>query len=232
MKIIATFLFFYIQNISTARDTIAYNTMLKSSFDFKENFESIKGIQNTHKTSETTFPPATKLLYFIGDSMEEYNHITWGAISERNHCCWVVMSSVDSVHWVSLDTVSSTHNTKVSQEYYYDDYYTSARFHYKLNSIDDYGNAQYSQWITLYRPHKDLTLEMYPNPTEGLLFIRYKYKIDAIEVYNPNGELQKSFNATNVNNIYQIDITDLEQGIYILKIKIGGEWRIWKVVKV
>jgi len=71
-------------------------------------------------------------------------------------------------------------------------------------------------------------LNLYPNPTTGMLFISGDGMKD-IFIYNIDGKLIKSYsNFTE----YEIDITDLDNGTYIVKIKTPEEVISLRMVKI
>ena len=58
------------------------------------------------------------------------------------------------------------------------------------------------------------TITVYPNPTIGILNIQSEKSIGKIEVFGLTGQLIKTFENTN-----QIDISDLNKGVYVMKIQ-------------
>lgn len=64
--------------------------------------------------------------------------------------------------------------------------------------------------------------EVYPNPANDILYIKAdlgKDKLVQADVYTLTGELLKSF--TNTENLTPMDISDLSDGFYFLKVQIG-----------
>ncbi len=75
---------------------------------------------------------------------------------------------------------------------------------------------------------RDEFIEVYPNPTEGILTINTHYENDEmieIQVYNMMGEVVLNYTLTNGQN--QIDLSNFSNGIYIVKHKED----IYKVIK-
>lgn len=56
-------------------------------------------------------------------------------------------------------------------------------------------------------------LQTLPNPSEGVFSIKHKTPIERVNIYNLNGQLLKS-----THNTSRIDISDLENGLYIIEI--------------
>ena len=72
-------------------------------------------------------------------------------------------------------------------------------------------------------------LHYYPNPTQGILYIEYANIIENVEVYNAVGQLVKSqdFDSNKVT----LDINELSNGTYLLKLSINGQQQLIKVMK-
>ncbi len=56
---------------------------------------------------------------------------------------------------------------------------------------------------------------VYPNPVNDVLFIDADFKINSIQIYNMSGKLIKEIKNTNTR---KIDLNDLSEGTYILKV--------------
>ena len=67
----------------------------------------------------------------------------------------------------------------------------------------------------------------FPNPTKDFLTIQSKHTIDAIEVIDLQGKLIKF--VSNKNN--NVDVQDLQNGMYFLKITSGNQIQFVKFVK-
>ena len=67
-------------------------------------------------------------------------------------------------------------------------------------------------------------INVYPNPSDGLINLETVYNIEKIQVLSVLGKVEKNikFNACNEN----IDLMDLPGGHYFLRIKIAGEPKI------
>jgi myo-inositol-hexaphosphate 3-phosphohydrolase len=68
-------------------------------------------------------------------------------------------------------------------------------------------------------------LSIYPNPASHKVNIISNHKIDSIEVYDILGKRVKSLKNTN-----EIDVTDLNSGLYLFKIWIDKQVQTKKIV--
>ncbi len=79
----------------------------------------------------------------------------------------------------------------------------------------------------------EATVNIYPNPTQGLLILESQGfaldKLPEYEVYTLSGSLLMRLEATE--NRQQIDLSKEPAGIYLLRIKSGILQREWKIIK-
>jgi hypothetical protein len=72
-------------------------------------------------------------------------------------------------------------------------------------------------------------ITLYPNPVRDYLNLRSIDPIDQISVYNLLGQ-QVRFSSPS-NSQTSIDMTSLDTGIYVVKIKAGGKTGNYKIIK-
>ena len=71
---------------------------------------------------------------------------------------------------------------------------------------------------------------IYPNPAKELLCIECKEKIHSLIIYDISGKIIRKINTINEENVL-INVHELKQGIYLVKIEtVSGEKSI-KIVK-
>jgi hypothetical protein len=84
--------------------------------------------------------------------------------------------------------------------------------------------------INLANANFDLVdLEYYPNPVTDNLNLLTNQKIDAVTIYNLVG--QEIMLITPNSTSAQIEMSNLPQGIYLLKIDVKDKHKIIKVIK-
>jgi len=73
-------------------------------------------------------------------------------------------------------------------------------------------------------------VQIYPNPVSDYLYISYQDSIDKIEIYNLIGK--KVFESTHNSQEIKINISQLETGVYFLKVYVNNEnLKIYKIIK-
>lgn len=76
----------------------------------------------------------------------------------------------------------------------------------------------------------DLThLKVYPNPTTDIVNIEYNEVIDSIEVYSILGQRLQTWYPKNIET--QINLKSLATGTYMLKIQVGSNSQMIKIMK-
>ncbi len=96
---------------------------------------------------------------------------------------------------------------------------------YKLNLL---GENYISIVTSIYEATKS-DLKIYPNPTNGIFFIKADKNINRIEVLNVSGA--KLIDKTPNNKEFSVDITNYPAGFYLIKVTSEGETQIHEVIK-
>lgn len=107
------------------------------------------------------------------------------------------------------------------------------------NVIDENGNIYFAggaslvkveiveQFTSTTQPTADENILLFPNPTNGVVQIKTKNELRQIVVFNLNGELVK----LSIGNQRTIDLSNLVNGIYFLKIYSRDGVTVKKIVK-
>lgn len=77
-----------------------------------------------------------------------------------------------------------------------------------------YGNRPASTLSNLEYEFNESNVTLYPNPTQNIFTI--SRNVDQVEIYTITGQVVKSF--TNVMAQHELDISNLESGVYLVKI--------------
>ncbi|MBL4733799.1 MAG: T9SS type A sorting domain-containing protein, partial [Flavobacteriales bacterium] len=155
------------------------------------------------------------------------NLLKWETASETNNDYFTVERSIDGASFNSIGTVPGAghSNTRLSYEFADKNLLHQGEqllYYYRLKQTDYDGQFAYSEIIALKRQKPDglIVSELYPNPAYEYVHFSYTNKENQplkVEVYGPMGkEISKIYDGLDLSP--QIDIRDLKDGIYIVKI--------------
>jgi hypothetical protein len=75
-----------------------------------------------------------------------------------------------------------------------------------------------------------ISLQVYPNPTTGLLFIECDQQITTIRVFDMYGKVVQQQPVVNLNTL-NLDINSLANGMYVIEIKGDTYTKIQRIIK-
>lgn len=150
-----------------------------------------------------------------------------------------VERSIDGIHFDKINTIDKNNGT--SNIYNITDANLSAiknngLIYYRIKQLDVDGKFVYSDIKNVRLTEKGTLISVFPNPVQEFTTV----KIDAIEatdavitLINADGkQLQTSIlKATKGLNLRKIDMSNLSTGDYLLKVTMGTEVQIIKIVK-
>lgn len=86
--------------------------------------------------------------------------------------------------------------------------------------------SETSECLLLNAGELEIDIKLYPNPTEDILNIDCNSRIEKVDIYDINGNgLGSHFGDT------QIRLSELESGVYFIRIFFDNHYKIFKVVK-
>ncbi|BDS15231.1 T9SS type A sorting domain-containing protein [Aureispira anguillae] len=153
--------------------------------------------------------------------------LNWETEFETNNAYFDVQKSEDGFSWESIATVASLGNASHAQYYQYtDQLINTGTTYYRLQQVDLNGKYTYSPIRSVYiEPSTGKGVTLMPNPTLGQLELRSEYApITYIRIYTSLGQListQVPTDYTQNGHLVQLQLRDLDAGIYILHTNIG-----------
>lgn len=94
-----------------------------------------------------------------------------------------------------------------------------------------YSQTQYPCNTPLYIKSNDLSeYKIYPNPSNGKLYINCNYNIKTIEVLSLLGEVIFYKNYSNYSKNQEIDLPIITKGIYFVKVHNNSETHVEKIL--
>lgn len=159
--------------------------------------------------------------------------LDWQTGSEKNSKLFSIERSADRKNFIEIGTVKSNGNTSGVSAYHFIDESTPAPvLYYRLKLVDQDGAFSYSEIVTA-TGESETTLNLYPNPVSGELFITTGKMMNEtdITVTNQLGEVITVPVHMNTEGILNINTSSLSNGLYLLKITSNEEVLTSKFVK-
>ncbi len=184
-------------------------------------------------------PLPVKLLSLTAAATSKSVHVSWVTASEKNSAYFVVERSTDGKTFEVIAKIKAAGNSESYQKYAFDDadgktMLSKGMLYYRLAAYDVNGKAEHSKIVTVNEKTKtDKGIKLYPNPFVNELVLELDMDLTGpveMEIADING---KQVYQHQFNNDTQI-ITNLEQltaGIYFVKITVGDEVKVLKLMK-
>jgi len=157
-------------------------------------------------------------------------HLNWQSSNTKNSAYYVIEKSSDGENFEALEEVSNTFHAQELAEFANIDYLPNlGDNYYRLQIVNKDGSVEYSntQKITVNPALEEIAL--FPNPSQKELFVNlqeYAGEKGAIEVISVYGQSEQVLNFDQLpSDVIKINVSTLNNGIYLLKMKIGeGEY--------
>ena len=192
----------------------------------------IEGLQQPYEISN---PLPITLLYFTAKSTKENTVLlNWSTTSENNNDYFTIERSKDANNFEKVTTVPSKGNSTIKQDYAFTDFQPfQGASYYRLTQTDKDGKFSLSQIEKVVIAGAQFSATASPNPTRDIVQLRISGQINKNFNYlltDMNGKILMK--ATISNSVTPIDLSNLSQGMYILKITDGGKAvQTFKVIK-
>jgi hypothetical protein len=165
-----------------------------------------------------------ELSEFKGKQNDEGVYLEWQTLSELNNDYFEVERSTNFNDFKTLGIIQGKGTTSTANDYFYQDAPIFAgTYYYRLRQIDFDGSYSYSNIIAVEFEKDQTHFKVFPNPTRLLLNIELGQNADAIiEIFDQYGQLAQRFSSKNKATV-QLDIRQLEKGIYFIRVQAGDK---------
>lgn len=171
-----------------------------------------------------------ELIYFKGSERKNYNLLEWSTASEINSDYFMLERSNDGVNFTAIHKIDAAGNSMFQNDYAYEDYdIEKQRYYYRLSQYDYDGKSETFNLISINPGMNTADVRIYPNPANKYVYIENHNIGDVVSVISSKGSVLLTETLTEQN--YQIDISDLETGLYVLKINSENNPRFIKLIK-
>ncbi len=179
-------------------------------------------------TAQSTMPLPVELISFEGENLGDNNHLFWATASEINNDYFVVERSSDGASFTEIARVDGAGTTSQVQNYEaFDMYPYEGLNYYRLRQTDFNGTITYSSIVVLQSHTTGVILDnVHPVPTTdnvGFDISVTNNSAITIEVLDLTGRtvLKSTSSVEAGKNSVNVDIAELSQGVYMLKVSMA-----------
>lgn len=164
--------------------------------------------------------------------------IKWTTAMEQNNAYFLIERSIDGIDFETVDKITGAGNSNQPLYYQFIDKlgYEPAFIYYRIKQVDFDGAYSYSKtFVTHQNRDTNFNVELYPNPNDGKFkaAIFGSYLDDEIEftLTDLSGHINK-VGQLKLNEINELDVSELEKGLYIFSVKTHYEtWHKELIIK-
>lgn len=164
-----------------------------------------------------------ELLSFEAKRKDDIVEVDWSTASEINNNYFTILRSLNGSNWNAIGNVEGAGNSTSTLTYQFiDNEPINGTSFYQLKQTDFNGDYALSNIAIVQYESTDNDLQIFPNPTEGLITIFAKEEeIDQVKIYNTIG--QDITNQIVINYIsntqMSVDLSGLSSGYYFIRSK-------------
>ena len=212
----------YISNQSICSIDGIRNPLISNSGTYDEN--------TVHFCKKHTSLPV-KLLSFDASPDKGQINLKFKTATEINCGFFCLQKSIDGVNFNTIESITAKGNSIEIQEYFsIDENPQNGTNYYRLTETDIDGKTEIISTIAINFKNSENKLNIYPNPTTGILNISGGNDFESVEIqiFSIDGKqiLNKELNQNSIN------LESLNSGIYFVKIyENSGEIGMQKITK-
>jgi len=167
--------------------------------------------------------------------------LNWSTTQEKNFNHFLIERSVDGKEFKQAALVFADDNGQMSKEYGYKDGLNNISkgiVYYRLKMVDIDGKFKYSSTrvIRLDEQTNQTSIAAYPNPARNDLRITvpnsWQDQKVVFDLYNVNGQIVKHIVNSRAGQTENVNVSDIAEGLYIVKVMKGEETAVQRIVKV
>ena len=200
-------------------------------------------ISNTATVTINFFAKITlsvKLLDFTAKYTKPNVLLEWSTSQEHNFSHFIIEQSTDGTNFSQTAIVFGAGESNSRIDYSYIDKDINGRggiVYYRLKQVDIDGRFDYSpvRMIKLAEETGEMMITSFPNPVTNELHVtiagKWQGKVIKYELVNTNGQLIKQIIHSSAGQTETIAVSDLEKGIYFVRVNCSGEMAMQKIIK-
>lgn len=187
-------------------------------------------------SASNTIPVPIELYEFKGTKTNDAVHLTWSTATETNNDHFTIERSENATDFYELKVLKGAGNSSKPLNYSFNDYNPVNNVaYYRLKQTDFNGRYSYSRTIAVIST-KDDKLSVAPNPANDAVIITYNCEASSEELmniydYKGNIVLSKRLICSEGLNKAQVDISELNPGMYMVFVSLGDKLYKTRLVK-
>lgn len=195
-------------------------------------FESTKIME----LNEKNYQQSMESKHFSGVCNEQEVVLKWKTASEKNVSHFDILQLSENQLWDKIGEVAAVGNSSTTNEYSFATRLNNGVQYYNLRSVDFDGREELFYLISVVCAFQNDEWLVYPNPAKHQLIIQLSSEEemkDGIQLIDPSGKLvlQNEISVAQGANIFQVNLSDLAQGIYLVRLRNSPTKPVIKLVK-
>ncbi len=178
-------------------------------------------------------PLPVSLLSFTATLEDESSVMCrWITASEINNDYFILQRSRNGFDFEDVTQIDGAGNSTSIINYSFRDQDPYPGFsYYRLRQVDYDGAFAYSQIAVVNVPEKGNDFNMYPNPSNGIVYLSWYSDdtISTIEVYDLAGKRVTGFSNYAVPGLLELNLAHLTNGIYMVQVVMNGKRYMEKI---
>ncbi|MBC7650531.1 MAG: endonuclease, partial [Deinococcales bacterium] len=191
--------------------------------------EYVAMVWNSNCPGLSTLP--VNVLYFSGKLQANKVLLNWEVDNEINFKAYIVERSFNGNDYTAIGTVNATG----SKSYTFSDDANNIRgrrVYYRLKKVDKDGSFTYTEVFSVHIP-LNVAFSIYPNPAKEVIQLQINSNVSVnvqVVVTDMVGKIAINKSFTSNNGLVKIATSNLTNGTYLVRLIIGGEQYLQKVI--
>jgi len=183
-----------------------------------------------------TNPLPVGLISFEASTIDGDVQLKWATSSESNNSHFELEKSLDGNRFDVITKIDGAGNSSTVQTYSFmdKDAFEGINY-YRLKQVDIDGTFEYFTAITAKVETGSTVLHVLPNPVKDVARIRLDGVVSdnaVLQLVSVTGQLIRTVAVTNVGGIQEINLEDVQSGVYFLNLIDSSEEKVFqKVIK-
>jgi len=181
-------------------------------------------------------PLPVDLISFDANTVDTDVELKWATASESNNSHFELERSLDGVRFEAITKIDGAGNSSTIQTYsFMDKDALAGTNYYRLTQVDFDGTSESFAIVTAKIETGHTVLHVLPNPVKDIARVRLEGVVSNNAIYtivNTTGQVVKTVEVTNIGGIQEIDLTNVQAGVYYLNVVDGSNEKVYqKIIK-